>query len=121
MGKSITALRGEFAAQTAFDNYSMSRMLSGDKPIPYRLLKSLHENFQVNANFIVSDGQGEIYLPSPADEDQPMTKELQESYGLRIRAEVLERDLQDCRKQLRDKDRIIELQYNEIDRLKSTG
>jgi hypothetical protein len=69
----------------------------------------------------LTDGQGEIYLRPAAGDDQPLSEEVQNAMANRVRAEVLQQDLADCKKQLKDKDRIIELQYNELDRLKNVG
>jgi transcriptional regulator with XRE-family HTH domain len=113
--------QSELAEKTGFDEVSMSMMLTGKKPLPVRLLKSLHETFGVDANFLLTDGQGEIYLRPAATGDEPLSEELQNAMANRVRAEVLQQDLADCKKQLKDKDRIIELQYNELDRLKNVG
>lgn len=113
--------QSELAEKTGFDEVSMSMMLTGKKPLPYRLLKSLHETFGVDANFLLTDGQGDIYLRPAAGDDQPLSEEVQNAMANRVRAEVLQQDLADCKKQLKDKDRIIELQYNELDRLKNVG
>lgn len=112
--------QSDLAAQTGFDEVAMSRMLRGDKPIPYRLLSSLHTQFGVNVNFLISGGDGPIYVPTQGD-DQPLTEELQQAIGHRVRAEVLEKDLEDCRKQLKILNKMVELQGSELDRLKNTG
>ena len=85
----------DLAEKTGFAAVPMSQMLRGIKPIPLRLLESLHDQFDVNANFLLSSGKGDIYR---ADESDLSVKLLQ-----------LEKENEILKRQLDDKEKIISL------------
>lgn len=113
--------QSDLADKTGFDHVAMSRMLRGDKPIPYRLLSSLFDLFGVNINFLISNGQGPIYVPRPSEDDDQLTEQAQQAVGYRVRAEVLEKDLADCKGQVGMLKKLVDLQGAELDRLKNAG
>lgn len=92
-GKIFT--QSDLAKQTGFAEVPMSQMLRGKKPIPIRLLESLHDNFNINVNYLVSKGKGPIYLDDESD--------------LEAKVSVLEKEMEAIKKQLEDKNKIITL------------
>lgn len=49
-----------FAKKVGYAETPLSRMLAGSKPIPFALLRKLYSIYDININFIVSDGKGEM-------------------------------------------------------------
>jgi len=87
--------QADLANQTGFAAVPMSQMLRGIKPLPYRLLETLHNDFNINVNFLVSGGKGEIYLDEGPD--------------ILARVDALEKEIDILKKQLEDKNKIITL------------
>ncbi len=96
----------DMATKVGYDKSPFSRMIKGVKPIPYTLLEALYNQFDVNANYIVSKGKGNMFL---TDTEKVTRKDLELSKELKDHVDHLQNENQVLKKMIADKDLIIEL------------
>lgn len=87
--------QADLAEKTGFAPVPMSQMLRGIKPIPLRLLETMHDDFNINVNFLLSKGEGTIYKGEEPD--------------MIAKVVGLEKEIEILKKQLEDKNKIISL------------
>lgn len=96
----------EFAQRTKMHTTPMSQMLNGKKPLPYKFLVRLYHAFNININFIISNGEGNIYRN---DLDNIILEDGETPYDFMNKYKTTQKDLQVLEAQIRDKDKIINL------------
>lgn len=96
----------DFAERICYDQHPVSKMLLGTKPIPNTLLVNLYNTFSVNINFIVSKGNGAMFL----NETEKVTKkDLERANELKEENEKIKIEIDILKKMIADKEMIIEL------------
>lgn len=91
----------DFAEKLKYNEVSVSRMLRGEKPLPIKFLKNLHNIFDINTNFLVS-GKGPIY-------NSELMEVNEETGKVQEKIKELEKENAVLKQQIVDKDKIIKL------------
>ena len=96
----------EFAGQLGYEKSPFSRIINTGRPMTMRLLENLYSKFDVNINFIVSKGRGNMFL---SDVDKITRQDLEVVTELKEQNQRQQQEIERLKNAIADKDLIIEL------------
>lgn len=102
----LVATQKKLAKQLKVGEGALSMMLHGKRAISFTLLAGLFEKFNVNINFIMSCGKGDIFI---SELEGLILEEGDSPYQFLAQHKVMANEVVQLKKQLEDKDKIIRL------------
>ena len=100
------ASQNDFADQIKYHPTPVSMMLTGKKPMPYKFLVGLYKTYHVNINFLISNGIGNMFLNQT---EMMSKKDYEATNALKDKNAILEKENEDLKQRIIDKDKIIHL------------
>ncbi len=85
---------------------ALSLMVNGKRTISFKLLAGLFDKYNVNINFIMSGGKGDIYI---SELEGLILEEGESPYQFLAQHKVMTNEIAQLKKQLHDKEKIITL------------
>ena len=98
--------QSDFAAQLKYHATPVSMMLTGKKPMPYKFLVALYKIYNVNVNYLISKGSGNMFLDGA---EKMSRKDYEAAEAIKERNIRLEKENEDLKQRIADKDKIIRL------------
>jgi hypothetical protein len=100
--------QADFGRKTKFTPTAVTQMIKGEKPLPFRMVKNLYKVFELNTNFIVSEGKDSAFYLKDIQSAGGLAWKETESELKKV-IENLSRENQDLKQRLADKEKIIQL------------
>lgn len=91
----------EFARELGTYSHTLNEMFKGQRPVTLKVLTNLHDKFNINVNFLLSAGGGEMF--------RRQFEKLDSSISGEIELAVLKNEVEHLRKEMGSKDKIIAL------------
>ncbi len=102
----LVKTQAEIAGQVQQKSSYFSSVVNAKKPISVTLLKHLYHKFNININFIISGGKGEIYCSKL---EEFMLEEGETPYQVIADYKSMKQEIISLKQQLNDKEKIIRL------------
>lgn len=100
--------QADLGRQIKVASTSITHIIQGSKKMSLRMIKNLHKVFEINANYLISDDfDMPFYVKEMYSVNQIENKAKEDS--MRSRIDALEREIQDLKQRMHDKDKIIQL------------